>query len=94
MYTPGVTLALPNIAYERLCVLLNLVALFSGLANGEDRSSAEGIKRAVVGFAVRHEFILWLRYHINTRIDSESCRNNILYHIYRSSSLSEDYGGS
>ncbi|EJD06562.1 BRO1-domain-containing protein [Fomitiporia mediterranea MF3/22] len=35
-----------NIAYERVAMLFNLAALYSQLASGEDRSHAEGIKRA------------------------------------------------
>ena len=54
MYTPGETFELPNIAYERLCLLLNLTALLCRIAADEDRSSMEGIKRAAGGFAVRH----------------------------------------
>ncbi|KAF8312441.1 BRO1-domain-containing protein [Clavulina sp. PMI_390] len=51
MYTPGVQVALSSIAYERCCLLLNFASLHCHLAAGEDRSTAEGIKRAVIGFA-------------------------------------------
>lgn len=53
MFPPGATLALSNIAYERLCLLLNLASLYCRLATNEDRWAVEGIKRAVTSFAVR-----------------------------------------
>lgn len=42
--SPWVTI--PNLAYERAATLFNLAALYSQLARAEDRSHAEGIKRA------------------------------------------------
>lgn len=39
-------LTLSNLAYERVCVLFNLAALFCELAEGQDRTSADGIRRA------------------------------------------------
>ncbi|KDQ14864.1 hypothetical protein BOTBODRAFT_158886 [Botryobasidium botryosum FD-172 SS1] len=39
-------LTLPNLFYERACVLFNLASLYCQLASAQDRISAEGIKRA------------------------------------------------
>jgi programmed cell death 6-interacting protein len=52
MFASGATLTLSNIAYERLSLLLNLASLYCRLATNEDRSTVEGIKRAVASFAV------------------------------------------
>ncbi|KAF8526304.1 BRO1-domain-containing protein [Hysterangium stoloniferum] len=43
-------LSLNNLAYERANVLYNLGALYCNLATSEDRSNAEGIKRALAHF--------------------------------------------
>ncbi|KAJ7227152.1 BRO1-like domain-containing protein [Mycena pura] len=42
----SIPIALRNIAFERAAVLFNLAALYSQLAASEDRSNADGIKRA------------------------------------------------
>ncbi|CCA73787.1 probable palA protein [Serendipita indica DSM 11827] len=39
-------LSLSNLAYERICVLFNLAALFCQLADAQNRSNTDGIKRA------------------------------------------------
>lgn len=52
MFAPGVPLELSNIAYERMCLLLNLASLYCHLATDEDRSTMEEIKRAVTSFVV------------------------------------------
>ncbi|KDQ57158.1 hypothetical protein JAAARDRAFT_58624 [Jaapia argillacea MUCL 33604] len=41
---------LSNLAYERTSVIFNLAALYSQLAASEDRSTADGLKRATVSY--------------------------------------------
>ncbi|EPQ54076.1 BRO1-domain-containing protein [Gloeophyllum trabeum ATCC 11539] len=43
-------ITLKNLAYERAAVVFNLGALYSQLASSEDRSNAEGIKRALAHY--------------------------------------------
>lgn len=46
-------MSLNSLVFERASVLFNLAALYSQLATQEDRSSAEGIKRATTNYQVR-----------------------------------------
>lgn len=46
----GHPVSLNSLVFERACVLFNLAALYSQLANSEDRSTPDGIKRATANF--------------------------------------------
>ncbi|KAJ7104194.1 BRO1-like domain-containing protein [Mycena belliarum] len=52
---------LRNIAFERAAVLFNLAALYSQLAASEDRSSADGIKRAIPNYQQAAGTLSYLR---------------------------------
>ena len=57
MYAPvfndsAIPITLNDLMFERASVLFNLASLFSQLALSEDRSSIEGIKRAVAYYQV------------------------------------------
>ena len=52
------TTSIRNLAYDRASVLLNLAALYSQLAIGEDRSHPDGIKRANAYYQVRKDSLL------------------------------------
>ena len=52
MFTPGSPLTLANTSYERVSLLLNIAALYCQLGTAEDRSTIDGIKRAVAYFTV------------------------------------------
>lgn len=45
-------LTLSNLFYERACVLFNLASLYCQLASAQDRTSSEGINRALNQFQV------------------------------------------
>ncbi len=47
-------------AYERLCTLFNVAALQSQLADGQNRSSDDGLKQASKLFQVLYFFIWYL----------------------------------
>jgi hypothetical protein len=44
---------LPDLQYERACVLLNISATYARMAIQEDRNSVEGMKKAIAYFCVR-----------------------------------------
>lgn len=47
-FTPSqLPLQLKNLLFERAAVLFNLGALYSQLASAEDRSTPDGLKRAI-----------------------------------------------
>ncbi|KAF9477921.1 BRO1-domain-containing protein [Pholiota conissans] len=46
----AIPITLNNLAFERAAVLFNLAALYSQLASSEDRSTTEGIRRAVSNY--------------------------------------------
>ncbi|KAJ7739760.1 BRO1-like domain-containing protein [Mycena maculata] len=52
---------LRNIAFERAAVLFNLAALYSQLAASEDRSNADGIKRAIPNYQQAAGTLSYLR---------------------------------
>ncbi|KAJ7931480.1 BRO1-like domain-containing protein [Mycena leptocephala] len=52
---------LRNIAFERAAVLFNLAALYSQLAASEDRSTADGIKRAIPNYQQAAGTLSYLR---------------------------------
>ncbi|KAJ6513259.1 BRO1-like domain-containing protein [Mycena sanguinolenta] len=65
-YTPvfsptGLPMTLRNIAFERAAVLFNLAALYSQLAASEDRSTADGIKRAIPNYQAAAGTLSYLR---------------------------------
>ncbi|KAG8835885.1 pH-response regulator protein palA/rim20 [Serendipita sp. 399] len=47
---PQPPLSLSNLAYERVCLLFNLAALFCHLAEAQNRDTTEGIKRASANY--------------------------------------------
>lgn len=49
----AVPVTLTNLAFERCCVLFNLAALYSQLAEKEGRQTKERIKKARVYYQVR-----------------------------------------
>ncbi|KAJ7364036.1 BRO1-like domain-containing protein [Mycena albidolilacea] len=57
----SVPITLRNIAFERAAVLFNLAALYSQLAASEDRSTADGIKRAIPNFQAAAGTLSYLR---------------------------------
>ncbi|KAJ6494794.1 BRO1-like domain-containing protein [Mycena vitilis] len=54
-------ITLRNIAFERAAVLFNLAALYSQLAASEDRSTADGIKRAIPNYQQAAGTLSYLR---------------------------------
>ena len=54
-----IPITLTNLVYERASVIFNLAALYSQLAEGENRSTSDGIKRA----AANYQVIVYLVYH-------------------------------
>ncbi|KAF7374896.1 pH-response regulator protein palA/RIM20 [Mycena sanguinolenta] len=57
----GLPITLRNIAFERAAVLFNLAALYSQLAASEDRSTADGIKRAIPNYQAAAGTLSYLR---------------------------------
>ncbi|KAF8206432.1 BRO1-like domain-containing protein [Mycena galopus ATCC 62051] len=57
----SVPITLRNIAFEQAAVLFNLAALYSQLAASEDRSTAEGIKRAIPNYQAAAGTLSYLR---------------------------------
>lgn len=53
---PPVTLR--NLLYERAAVLFNLAALYSSLAAGQDRSTAQGLKQMIAHYQVGRSYSL------------------------------------
>lgn len=54
MFSPSaLPVTLRNLLYERAAVLLNLAALYSQLAAGQDRSTAQGLKQVIAYYQVR-----------------------------------------
>lgn len=47
------TVAHPDLNYERAAVLFSLAALYSAIGAGESRGEGESIKRAIAAFQVR-----------------------------------------
>ena len=50
-------ITLRSLAFERAAVLFNLGALYSQLASSEDRSTLEGLKRAIAHYQVRSKLL-------------------------------------
>ena len=48
----AIPITLTNLVYERASVIFNLAALYSQLAEGENRSTSDGIKRAAANYQV------------------------------------------
>lgn len=46
-------MSLPNLHFERCCLLFNLASLYSQLGLTEDRTSRDGVKRASAFYQVR-----------------------------------------
>ena len=67
-------IVLTNLAYERVCLLFNLAALLSQLADGEDRSTPEGIKRATAYYQVLHSYSSRRRHILTTRTRTPPAR--------------------
>lgn len=70
-------MTLLNTSYERVSVLLNIAALYCQLGTAEDRSTIDGIKRAVAYFTVRKICLDFLA------VEELNCRRKELasYHI-------------
>ncbi|KAJ3520410.1 hypothetical protein NMY22_g12771 [Coprinellus aureogranulatus] len=56
-----IPVSLNSLIFERACVLFNLAALYSQLATREDRSSAEGIKRATTNYQLAAGTLSYLK---------------------------------
>jgi programmed cell death 6-interacting protein len=65
---------LTNLAYERVSLLFNLAALLSQLADGEDRSTPEGIKRATAYYQVLHFYFSFYLHILTTRARTPPAR--------------------
>lgn len=48
-----IPVSLPNLYFERCCLLFNLASLYSQLGLAEDRTTSEGVKRASAFYQVR-----------------------------------------
>ncbi|KAK7033123.1 pH-response regulator protein palA/RIM20 [Favolaschia claudopus] len=61
-FTPtSLPITLRNVAFERAAVLFNLAALYSQLAASEDRSTSDGIKRAIPNYQAAAGTLSYLR---------------------------------
>jgi programmed cell death 6-interacting protein len=50
MLPSQIPVAIPNLIFERACVLFNVAAMYASLGAAESRTDAEGIKRALAYF--------------------------------------------
>ena len=50
-----IPISLPNLHFERCCLLFNLASLYSQLGLAEDRTTSDGVKRASALYQVRFD---------------------------------------